>query len=111
MNSSLSASPSLFTGDVIYHEVEGMGRGERRPCLVIAGSNSQVFLIPLSSANLNPSINPVIQFKGDISFAVLDHVFTLDIQECASAYSRVSESAIATCLKSLTAVVISGCWQ
>ena len=66
---------SLSTGDVIYHEVEEMGAGKRRPCLVIAGSKSQVFLIPLSSANLNPSINPVIRFKGGISFAVLDHVF------------------------------------
>ena len=111
MNSDQLFSAPLSTGDVIYHEVEEMGAGKRRPCLVIAGSKSQVFLIPLSSANLNPSINPVIRFKGGISFAVLDHVFTMDIRECAAAYSRVSEGAIASCLKSLTAVVISGCWQ
>jgi hypothetical protein len=111
MNSSDASFSPLLPGDVIYHEVADMGRGEKRPCLVIAGSPSSVCLIPLSSSNLNPSINPVIQFKGGISFVVFDHIFVMDIRECGAAYSRVSEGAIATCLKSLTAVVISGCWQ
>ena len=41
------ASHSLATGDVIYQEVKGMGEGKRRPCVVIAGTQNQVFLIPL----------------------------------------------------------------
>ena len=108
-NNLTSSIPS--TGDVVYHEVSGMGIGKRRPCVVIAGSMREVFLIPLSSENWNPSVNPAIHFKGNISFAVLDRVFTVNVHECATACAHVSEGAIATCLKSLSAAVISGCLQ
>ena len=111
MHSVEFASHSLATGDVIYQEVKGMGEGKRRPCVVIAGTQNQVFLIPLSTQNWNPTINPVIHFRGGISFVVLDRIFTMNIQDCCVANNRVSEGAISTCLKALTSAVISGCWQ
>ena len=96
-----SSSKSLSTGDVIYEEVPGMGFGKKRPCVVLAGINNQAFLLPLSSSSWRVSTNPVINFKGNMSFVILDKAFSKCISKKFVSKCRVSEMAVETCFKSL----------
>ena len=96
------------TGDVVYSKVPGMGLRKKRPCIVIAGMKNQLFLLPLSSSSWKVSANPIICFRGNISFVILDKAFTVSFGNKFSSNYRVSELAIATCFESLTQVILSG---
>ena len=99
MNLLTNLKPAIKTGKVIYLEVFGMGKGKKRPCIIFKKSHSKALLVPLSSKTLNPTNNPSVYFKGDISFAILDKAFYKCIENYRPTKLEVSQGAVADCLR------------
>ena len=99
MNLFSTINSGIKTGKVIYLEVFGMGKGKKRPCIIFKKSHSKALLVPLSSKTLNPTNNPSVYFKGDISFAILDKAFYKCIKNYRPTKLEVSQGAVADCLR------------
>ena len=98
------------SGQVLYLQVPGMGSKKVRPCVVLFQRHSDLWLVPLSSDTWRPSENPVVHFKGGMSFAVLDRAFALPMQSSSHvcSFNIVSMRAVDCCIRLLRRAMDAG---
>jgi hypothetical protein len=96
-------------GLVVYRSVPAMRHHKIRPCVVIAKTRRKTWLLPLSSDTWNPSVNPVVGFNGNLSFAVLDRLFSVPTSELVGVTAKkLSTRGLNTCVLALRNASVGG---